>query len=251
MYVLLLQDPFIVSILSPSHTGTQAAIALDQSELEWAITEKRMGLPGATYDDLLTAMLDVYRNGGNSRPYAVLTLGSPLETSFVQGTPVVLMQEEENPVHGELLVTAEADATRLKVLYTAKDPDLTCRVGFLMRPSTDHCFPAAGTIHIGVESDTDDNDGSYYYEYEYLPSDDNLSDRTIQSFSTDQQIHHVLGHQSNPLHASMATFQEYYGVVDYADRIVEAALTKNNAGFDRGNLDFTEMDEDDLAGAGT
>lgn len=212
--------------------------------MERAVQQKEDGIHD-TYDHLLQALLSVYRNGGNSRPYARLTLNKPLEATVLEGTPASLVAEDENPVHGNLLVTAQAGSTRVEVLYKVDGvQDNVCRVGFLLRPSTEHCFPEDGTIRIG------NRDNESYYEYEYLPLEDNLSDRTIQSFSTDTFLHHVLGQEWNPLHASMATFAEYYGVTDYADRIIEAALTKSDAGLERGNMDFTDLSEEDLAGAG-
>lgn len=200
---------------------------------------------------VLSHMLSVYRKGGNSRPYARLTLSQPVQTDALEGSAVSLSTGSQlgtPEIVGRLLNTASAGATQIDVLYNTSDRNKICRVGFLLEPSTDHCFPATGTVWLGEQGDN--GEANIFHDYAYDPNADTLSDRTLRGFSIDESIHHVFGKEINELHGTMQTFKDYYGVVDYADRITWAALTKGDAGLERGNMDFSDDNIDDKGAAG-
>ena len=146
-----------------------------------------------------------------------MSLSRALETTVYKSTSVAVIANGDNVINGEVLQTAITGATLIDVRYTSEDNP--CRIGWFLGPSIDHCFPAEGTIRIG-----DNIVDEVLHEYQYVPFDDTRSDRTIQRFSTDIALHHVTGGTTAPLHPIMAIFNEYYGDLDYADRIVTAVL---------------------------
>lgn len=65
-------------------------------------------------------------------------------------------------------------------------------------------------------------------------SSDNAAKRTLRGFSTA-----VESKMSAETHANY--FKEYFGVYDYADKIVEAAFEGTATSMTNGNVDFTEF----------
>ena len=223
--------------ISHTHTHThslqQAAIDLDQAEMELLLAEGNFG-----------AAQSLYENGANSKSVANLALSSPLPTTIPGGTTVtgVTTAGSTPVVSGKVFTDASAGSTSLQVQYTTSDSPsnhVGCRVGASSTPVTDGCFAANGSADVNGVA----------YEYSYTIATDNFNARTIQGFATNTNKHRVFGKAENDFYIDFQHFQDYYGATDYADRLVTAALTGTNAGLSRGNQDYRNLE--DVARVGT
>ena len=83
----------------------------------------------------------------------------------------------------------------------------------------------------GFKESGEVTDGTTTYAY---TSVDNAAKRTLRGFSTA-----VESKMSEERHAKY--FKEYFGVYDYADKIVEAAFNGTATSMTNGNVDFTDI----------
>ena len=98
-------------------------------------------------------------------------------------------------------------------------------------------FAPTGSIEVG-ELGT--------YAYAYAPLESNFNGRTIQGFST-QAKEKMLDCPGCP-YATYEKFFKYYGVEDYANQWILAALNKGPTNFAKGDADFGSYTSDGIAG---
>lgn len=161
----------------------------------------------------------IYAEGGNSNSYASLALATGLTAMVAKDAEVTGgLDTSGRPVVGKVLEDAAAGSKTLKVQYSVSEVQaswLDCRVGGLPDPVLDGCFNASGLITVNGET----------YEYTYTVETDNHNDRTIQGFSTkaDEKMR-VNGAAAGPYYYTFQKFFDFYGIPDYADAFVSAAL---------------------------
>lgn len=175
----------------------------------------------------------IYNNGGNSKSYAELFLAMPLPETFEKDTLVTGKTEDGEEVIGKLLDTYPQGTIQINVQYKTNDDQehhVLCKVGALpldVRVTTG-CFTAAGTITIGDRN----------IQYQYIPATQNRNDRTIAEFSREAAEKMRLSCDGCP-YKDHSYFYKYYGVDDYGDKWVTAALNGMATSFLRGNADFS------------
>ena len=98
-------------------------------------------------------------------------------------------------------------------------------------------FAPTGNIEVGEL-------GSYAYAY--APLESNFNGRTIQGFSTEAK-EKMLDCPGCP-YKTYEKFFKYYGVEDYANQWVLAALNKGPVKFAKGAADFSSYTSDGIAG---
>ena len=124
--------------------------------------------------------LKIYKEGGNSKSYALVTLSPALTASIEKGASIMGKNANGNEVSGKAYEAYSDGTSVIKVQYTTTDIQANyvgCQVGGLI--STDinknGCFTENGTLTI---------DGTEY-SYTYDPNTDNNNGRTISGFSTE------------------------------------------------------------------
>ena len=177
----------------------------------------------------------IYTEGGHSKSYAVLTLDPGLSAMVAKGAEVTGGQDiNGDAVTGTVLEDTAAGSTTLKVQYLTSEVQSSwsdCRVGGLPDPFTDGCFNAAGSII--VEGET--------YAYTYTVATDNDNDRTIQGFSTEaDEKMRVNGAAPGPYYYTFQKFFDFYGIPDYADAFVSAALAGESVTLNGKTFDFSQ-----------
>lgn len=206
----------------------QAAIDLDQAEIEALVAVGNFG-----------AAQSVYTDGANSKAVADLALATPSASALVAGSIVDGIDTQGNPVSGKVYANAPAGSTSLQVQYAtsdAQDNHVGCRVGGSSTPFTEGCFAGTGTIRVN----------NIPYDYSYTVESDNFNARTIQGFSTGVDKHRQFG--TGDFYPDFQVFQDYYGSTTYADKMVTAALTGTNAGLTRGNQNYSGLDDEARVG---
>merc|ERR1740124_789322 len=163
----------------------------------------------------------IYKEGGNSKSVATLTLSAALTAVIPKNTVV------SGVSIGGAVVTATAYAefpigsTTIDVKYTP----MTCLIGGL--DPADYvdsgCFALSGEVSTGDDT----------LEYSYSLTDNN-NKRTLQGFST--AVESKMSEEVTAI-----AFKDYYGVWDYADRFAEAVFEGEKTDFTLGDADFTEM----------
>ena len=266
------QQELIVGYEPLTQVTDHAAIDLDQKKIA-----ERVGLGDFAH------ALRVYREGGHSKSYAQLTLLAPTPNkSYKKGTQVVGLTDVGGDVSGALLEdmswTTEA-AVVLQVQYRTGDVQekyVDCQVGALFAfseanrkgckfswcifgclvprsvASLSHnicksCYsPPSGTgfagsgaielISLGTSQTVDK------YNYTYDQRHDNKNARTLQGFST-TAVDKMKSAITGQYYPDFATFLDYYGDTDYADKWVMAAASGNSTNFstDKGNADFAPL----------
>ena len=184
-------------------------------------------------DDTLHDLSRIYTDGGNSRPIAIVSLDEGLPVRLEAETPVQGFDLEGNEVEATLAFAANAGATQLRIAYKANSSHEhpgRCRVGLLppQLQEVDSCLDTEGTLLI--------NDTEYSYSDHY-PEEDTVSGRTLQSFSVRTDYHRQDMDPESPYHDQMDLFASYYGVPDYADRIIMSAILDDVAGLELGTVE--------------
>jgi len=218
------------------------AIDLDQAVME---THLKAG-------DFAKA-LNVYDNGGNSKSYAELTIAAPgtakniTKGALMEATRLVADNELGEPTKaiGKAYDNYPAGSTKIRFQYKTSDTqwkadgttpgyNQDCRVGGMDSGdayySTDGCVDGAKTVKVTfVDGTTEDIDVTVAHK----------NGRTIKGFSTGAQGKMFDDCKGCP-YDDYVKYYEYYGSHTYADDWVRAALTGGDAGFTKGNIDFTK-----------
>jgi len=197
--------------------------------------------------------LNVYDNGGNSKSYAELTIAAPgtaktiTKGALMEATRLVADNELGEPTKaiGKAYDNYPAGSTKIRFQYKTSDTqwkadgttpgyNQDCRVGGMDSGdayySTDGCVDGAKTVKVTfVDGTTEDIDVTVAHK----------NGRTIKGFSTGAQGKMFDDCKGCP-YDDYKKFYEYYGSHTYADDWVRAALTGGDAGFTKGNIDFTK-----------
>ena len=140
--------------------------------------------------------------------------------------------EDGADVAGKMYDTYPQGATVIRMQYQTSDDQehhVLCKVGALPADIrvTGGCLAGAGTIAIG----------DINVQYQYIPATQNKNGRTIAGFSTEAADKMRLSCDGCP-YTDHGYFYKYYGVDDYGDQWVTAALNGEATSFLRGNADF-------------
>ena len=196
--------------------------------------------------------LNVYDNGGNSKSYAELTIPATtkniMKGAYMEATRRVADNELGEPTKaiGKAYADYPAGSTVIRFQYKTSDTqwkadgttpgyNQDCRVGG-MEPgdayySADGCVDGSKTVMVTFEDGSTENIAPQFVAHK--------NGRTIKGFSTGAQMKMYDGCPGCP-YEDYEKFYEYYGSHTYADDWVRAALTGGNAGFTKGNIDFTK-----------
>merc|ERR1740124_1479410 len=163
----------------------------------------------------------IYKEGGNSKSVATLTLSAALTAVIPKNTVV------SGVSIGGAVVTAKAYAefpigsTTIDVKYTP----MTCLIGGL--DPADYvdsgCFALSGEVSTGDDT----------LEYSYSLTDNN-NKRTLQGFST--AVESKMSEEVTAI-----AFKDYYGVWNYADQFAQAVFSGSKTKFPLGDADFKGM----------
>ena len=200
------------------------AIDLDQKAMEEQIAAEAWGPAKA-----------VYTAGGNSKAYATFTVPETT-VALTKGAKVSGLSEGSTTVTGFLNSDVAVGATSIDVMY---DTGLTqvnynggCQVGGLATTTTTGCFAATKTIAVDWTTMTP-------------TAVSNNAARTLQGFATTKTVTDKMwsGCPGCP-YKTFATFYDYYGDLDYADKWVTAALDGTKLTFTNGQeADFEKYND--------
>lgn len=179
----------------------------------------------------------IYQEGGHSKTYAVLNLGSALTSAVSKGEEVTGgVDTTGQPVVGKAFADTSVGSNTLQVQYSTSTVQATwsdCIVGGLQETITDGCYAASGSIMVGGSS----------YDYTYAIETGNKNGRTLQGFSTgaDKSMRE---NGDGPYYSTFQKFYDYYGRHDYGDAFVLAAfdgsaVSMNGKTFDFSSYGFT------------
>lgn len=150
--------------------------------------------------------LKIYKEGGNSKSYAQVTLTAPLANSIGNGAAVIGKNAEGNEVAGQAYEDYAAGVSVIKVQYSTtdiQDSYVECQVGGLVSDTNlSGCFVNKGDLTI---------DGNEY-SYTYIPASDNNNGRTISGFSTGAAEKMRVGCKGCP-YQDFTYFYDYYGEI--------------------------------------
>jgi hypothetical protein len=208
-----------------SQVTDHCAIDLDQKAIEAQLTLKTP----ESFDNALR----VYKEGGNSKSYAQITLSTTLTSAISKGSIIMGKNAQGNEVSGKAYQNYDAGYSVIKVQYTTTDIQDTyveCQVGGMVESAqnTKGCLAATGSVTIGG---TD-------YNYDYEVQTDNNNGRTISAFSTGAQEKMRVGCKGCP-YSDFSYFYDYYGADDYADQWITSAFKGESTSFKNGNADFS------------
>eukprot|EP00569_Conticribra_weissflogii_P017868 CAMPEP_0171447174 /NCGR_PEP_ID=MMETSP0881-20121228/38960_1 /TAXON_ID=67004 /ORGANISM="Thalassiosira weissflogii, Strain CCMP1336" /LENGTH=496 /DNA_ID=CAMNT_0011971581 /DNA_START=163 /DNA_END=1648 /DNA_ORIENTATION=+ len=251
-----------------SQVTDHCAIDRDQAALEAELAKKT--------PEAFENALRIYKEGGNSKSYAQVTLTTPLSTFIGAGTVILGRNSEGNEVAGKAYEDYQAGTSVIKIQYATTDIQETyveCQVGALAEADRNlsGCFVDQGDLTI------DGQEFSYTYvpksdnlngrtiagfsteardkilvratlatnpsSYIYVPKSDNLNGRTIAGFSTEARDKMRVGCKGCPYQDFMY-FYDYYGSDTYAHDWVTAAFAGDKTSFKNGNADFSQYGMD-------
>lgn len=177
----------------------------------------------------------IYENGGASKSIVTVTLDSALTESVAKKTKFSGSDYTGSLFVGELYEDALVGASEIKLKYAPG----TCQVGAFADVDriTDGCLFFYGTL----------SDGTSTYPYTLPKAQlDNSNKRTLQGFATSVGDKMLFCDSGCP-EINASYFMDYYGVADYGDQWVQAALSNSATNFANGNADFgTEYDRDGI-----
>ncbi|KAG7338804.1 hypothetical protein IV203_026278 [Nitzschia inconspicua] len=186
--------------------------------------------------------IEMYKSGGFSQSIARLRLQHPVAPRMVipEGTRIVGATMDGLVIKGTSVEDAfwstNTEEVVLLVEYeTALNQSAYCHVGSLAATNArdiQGCFASQGTIKI---LDFQNGAPVYEYAYHYNPVSETYNGRTFQGMSTELDM--SFGHSKH-----FEKFEIYYGIADYADSWIEAALDGTATAFSKGNADFSAFD---------
>jgi len=198
-----------------------AAIDLDQQEIEAELDK-------GTEEGFATAEA-IYKTGGHSKPYAVVSIATALAQELPLGTPVTGPSVDGTSTTGKLLDVGKQGDTILKVQYSTTDDranHVGCQVGASDTPKFDLCLADNGTITVGSTI-------QQQLEYSYNHTVDNENFRTLQGFS-------LQANKKMTGYVDFEKYRSYYGIPNYGDEWCLAAFEGRETRFpNMGNVDFT------------
>eukprot|EP00559_Dactyliosolen_fragilissimus_P007955 CAMPEP_0184871400 /NCGR_PEP_ID=MMETSP0580-20130426/40698_1 /TAXON_ID=1118495 /ORGANISM="Dactyliosolen fragilissimus" /LENGTH=600 /DNA_ID=CAMNT_0027374057 /DNA_START=350 /DNA_END=2149 /DNA_ORIENTATION=- len=212
-----------------------ASDVLDHSQIDRDLKEAMLQLDRGNTEGFLLAD-KFYKHGAFSKSYAILKLKTPLDSDVKKSTPIKGKNAAGDLITGVVYANAVASSTVLKVQYNAFEETSTynCFGGTLSEIGQEiltGCFASIGTIDIGSGTIIVSR------EYEYVPSTDNKNGRTIAGFSKSAEEKMLSGCKGCP-YKDFSEYYNYYGVADYGDKWVTAALDGTKTSFTNGNADF-------------
>merc|ERR1740137_262176 len=157
----------------------------------------------------------IYQNGANSMKTSEITLDTPLAQAFPAGSPV----KQGGKFIGRLNKPAAVGDTVIKV-----GTNTPCVSQYGQSPDTSGCF-------------SDDGGNFFIDEVDVGPGTVKLKYRTLQGFSTSANDK-MTGKEIFEI------YKAYYGVGDYADKFITAALQATNDDETNVSMDFSGKDDD-------
>lgn len=209
-----------------SQVTDHCAIDLDQQAIEAQLALKT--------PEAFENAQRIYKEGGNSKSYAQVTLTTPLTAALQKGDSVMGRNTQGNEVAGKAYGDYDAGVSVIKVQYTTTDIQesyVECQVGGMTSDShnTKGCLVGpTGDLKVGNKD----------YSYTYEVATDNNNGRTISGFSTGARDKMRIGCKGCP-YTDFQYFYDYYGKDNYADEWVSAAFEGRQTDFTRGNADFS------------
>jgi len=236
------------------------AVDLDQSVMESYLSAK----------DFENA-LKVYDNGGNSKSYAELvfkedgpgTAKNITKGAYMVATRIVDDNElgEPSKAIGKAYDNYPAGSKKIRFQYKTSDTqwkddgspayNQDCRVGGMQSPAEAGLAATDGRVKYyssdGCVKDSEPVTVTFFDKSTQaisiadgtLTAVNHKNGRTIKGFSTGAQAKMFDDCKGCP-YDDYKKFYEYYGSHTYADDWVRAALTGGDAGFTKGNIDFTK-----------
>jgi len=181
----------------------------------------RLDLDQKDFEDFLkvgnfSAASDIYINGGNSKKSMKITIYAPLSKDYIKGSKV-----EQGAAEGILIANGKKGETTLKVSVTS-----TCFGKFSKRKDSTGCFS--------------DNGGALKINGEEVAMgiNVNLPFRNLAGFS-------VAAESKMKGQKMFEMYKGYYGVPDYADKFIKAAL-KGEDETKRVNIPFAFGGKEDI-----
>jgi len=219
-----------------SQVTDHANIDLDQAAIETELGSLPSGYAAAKA---------IYTNGAYSKPTAVCTLVSPsaLGQAVAKKDVVTFTSNFGDASQGKAYAAYEASAVEIAFTYSVSEsrvqPTSTaCYVGGLDAgvPVTDGCI-SNGTFTIGATT--------------YTATCTNRGKRTLQGFSTKAQavmydcpVDSTVNYPNGCPYTSYKPYYDYYGVYDYANQIVLAALDGTAiSSFTNGGMTFVGVED--------
>lgn len=239
----------IASYAPGSKVTDHNALDLDQKALE-------LLLSGATID--YAQVRDIYTQGGNSKSYASFTVPS-LAAALGKGDKVV---GSSSGVEGKMYDAAGVGATEIKVAYKTSEVQqsyVSCKGGALMTvpsgtPAANRPFKLLSGCFANEALTVTTSNGDVTVTPSGVPV--NKAGRTLKGFSTgagDRMFNKgpnggCKGASDRATdgcpYADFSMYKNYYGSMDYADKMVSAAIGKGSTGFaSKGNMDFTQASD--------
>lgn len=191
--------------------------------------------------NMIDQAMKIYKDGGNTRSYAVLTLEMELTHDLDINSIVYASSNNASSditagrVFGTVMYHVKKGSREISVLYEVdneQNKDMKCRVGAKVHPMLDGCFPTNGIITL--------EELKIQLPYIYNPKIDNKNDRSLQTFST-KAISKMKPCTSCEYWFYFDQFFQFYGITDYADKIVNAAADGIAIKLENGEFDFTNI----------
>jgi len=226
----------IVNYNPGSQVTDHANIDLDQAALESALSVLPTGYATAKR---------IYETGAHSKPTAECTLATPatLGQAVARRAVVTFTTNNGDVTSGSAYTTYTASDTAVSFTYAVSEsrvqpPSTACYVGGL---------PAASQVTAGCIAGSQGNQSTLTIGgVSYTATCTNRGKRTLQDFSTKaQQVMHdcprdgTVDYDNGCPYNSYLPYYRYYGVYDYANQIVLAALDgTSTSGFTNGAMDL-------------
>jgi len=225
--------PAMIAGYQPYSTVTDyAAIDKDQKAMEDELERES--------DDGFSNARAIYKQGGYSKSYAVITLDRSPDTGLLKDRIFKGVDSRGRPVTGRSYETPQIlYFCNLQLRYESDDglegvyPD--CNVGALVRvgeETTDRCFAKSGTLQTVISG----QEQTFGYSYDMFT--ENLNARTIQGFS--RLVETDMINCVRCPYPDVGYAVDYYGTPSYSNLWIEAAFDSNVTPYTRGNADFSD-----------
>lgn len=219
-----------IAVYAPeSQVTDHAAIDLDQEAIESQIALAT----DASFSNAKT----IYQNGGHSKSYAEVQLSQALGQTISKGTTISGVDANGNEAVGKAYADAVSGSSVLQIQYRTSDIQesyVNCQVGGLSSAGLENvegCFASNGTLTV-------ENGPTLNYSYDVIEG--NKNGRTIAGFSTSAEDKMYNGCKGCP-YVEYEKYYDYYGVFDYANEWVLAALEGRRTNLNQGNNNFSQQ----------
>uniref|UniRef100_A0A7S3L5J2 Uncharacterized protein n=1 Tax=Amphora coffeiformis TaxID=265554 RepID=A0A7S3L5J2_9STRA len=187
------------------------------------------------------AAYKIYRYGGYSRSVCTLDLLDGLPDDVPAGTNFTAQGERGFLVTARTEVNQKKGDKKIKLLY---NQDLPCHVGGLPSHIQDRegCFESFGTLSFAHR------DGEYDLDYSYDKETGNTNERTIHAMSFNAaRKFRIDGLASHPYFHDFQKFVDFYGIPEFADRMIDAAMNAGKFAFQEGEFVFEDATREERA----